>query len=267
MNKPFRDRIVNTRCRRKGCVKPSAAGTGRGTSFRPAAGLSAARICAVLMSVFIVLGCDSQPPVVATGRAPTQSAQAYEGRIAAVGDSLTAGLGVDEDQAYPAQLARRLAADGYRFEVVNAGVSGETSSGALSRIQWVLSSLKPDIVILETGANDGLRGVDPNLLRSNLDELLAVLKAHDIQVVLAGMLMLPNLGPDYTRAFSVVYPQMAGKHQVVFMPFFLEGVAGHADLNQPDKLHPTARGYSRIVDHLYPYVLDAIKQYRTRNGG
>ena len=159
----------------------------------------------------------------------------YEGTIVAVGDSLTAGLRVDEDQAYPAQLARRLKADGYAFRVVNAGVSGETSSGTLARIQWVMTALKPDIVILETGANDGLRGIDPHLLAGNLDQLLTRLKAAGIQVVLAGMRMLPNLGAEYTRAFARVYPEQAQKHQVLLMPFFLEGVAGEASLSTADK--------------------------------
>jgi acyl-CoA thioesterase-1 len=222
------------------------------------------KIWPVLLSALIVLCCNSEPTPVQSREAPVNSDQVYDGRIVAVGDSLTAGLGVDEDQAYPAQLARRLMADGFQFDVINAGVSGETSSGTLSRIQWVLSSLKPDILIIETGANDGLRGLDPELLKNNLDQLLALLSASDVQVILAGMLMLPNLGPEYTQAFATIYPQVAEKHQVLFMPFFLEGVAGDADLNQADKLHPTARGYSRIVDNLYPYVLDAIKKYRRK---
>ena len=146
--------------------------------------------------------------------------------------------------------------------VVNAGVSGETSSGALSRIQWVVASLKPDIVILETGANDGLRGLDPALLQANLNRLLTILKANQIQVVLAGMRMLPNLGPDYIQQFGVIYPQVAQQHRVVFIPFFLEGVAGRSELNQPDKIHPTAQGYSRVVENLYPFVIKAIENWK-----
>ena len=194
-------------------------------------------------------------PAVATDATP---APAYSGTIVAVGDSLTAGLGVDVDQAYPAQLARRLVANGHNYRVVNAGVSGETSSGALSRIEWVITSLSPDIVILETGANDGLRGIDPALLESNLDKLCATLKANDIEVILAGMLMLPNLGPDYTQAFARIYPQIAKKHDILYIPFFLEGVAGRAELNQSDRLHPTAQGYAVIAETVYPYVLEAI---------
>lgn len=221
------------------------------------------RVWTILVITLALLGCNSDPPAIESSVATAESSPSYEGTIVAVGDSLTAGLGVPEDQAYPAQLARKLTADGYRFNVINAGVSGETSSGTLSRIQWVLSALKPDIVILETGANDGLRGLDPDLLKNNLDELIARLKTDKIQVILAGMLMLPNLGPEYTQAFATIYPRLAEKHQVVFMPFFLEGVAGQSRLNQPDKLHPTAQGYSRIVDNLYPHVLKAIERYRT----
>jgi acyl-CoA thioesterase-1 len=179
--------------------------------------------------------------------------------IVAVGDSLTAGLGVDESAAYPAQLQRKLADDGYYFDVVNAGVSGETSSGALSRIEWVISALKPDIIILETGANDGLRGIDPNILRKNLDRIVSIIKEDNIEVLLCGMKMLPNMGPEYSKAFMRVYPEIAQKHAIPLIPFFLEGVAGDPRFNQPDRLHPTAKGYRRIVDHIYPYVLNVIK--------
>ncbi len=184
----------------------------------------------------------------------------YAGTIVAMGDSLTAGLGLLEEQAYPAQLARRLSAAGHRFKVVNAGISGETSSGALSRVDWVIASLKPDIVILETGANDGLRGIDPALLEANLNRLITIFKSHNIEVILAGMQMLPNLGPDYTRAFKTIYPRVAQQHHIILIPFFLEGVAGREDLNQPDLIHPTAAGYQKIVDTIYPFVVKAIER-------
>ena len=192
-------------------------------------------------------------------------APSYSGTIVALGDSLTAGLGVDEDQAYPAQLERQLQANGYNWRVVNAGVSGETSSGTRSRIEWVVTSLAPDIIILETGANDGLRGLDTELLETNLDYLVGYLKTRGIDVVLAGMQMLPNLGPEYTRAFSQIYPRLAEKHDVIFIPSFLEGVAGSDTLNQPDKLHPTAEGYTRIVETIYPFVRKAIERHKMQN--
>lgn len=210
-----------------------------------------------------VCGCDREPPPDETARGRPQSAVVTKtGIIVAVGDSLTAGAGVAEDEAYPAQLARRLRADGHPYTVVNAGVSGETSSGALARIQWVISSLKPDIIILETGANDGLRGLNPDLLQTNLDKIVTIIKANNIPVILAGMKMLPNLGPEYTRAFDTIYPEIARAHDVIFLPFFLAGVAGQASLNQPDGIHPTAPGYTRIVDNVYPHVLAAIEKHQ-----
>jgi acyl-CoA thioesterase-1 len=217
----------------------------------------------VLCGLCIWGGCNADPPATDTTITPAAGAPpAFDGTIVAVGDSLTAGLGVDEAWAYPAQLERKLHDAGYRYHVVNAGVSGETSSGARSRIEWVIASLKPDIVILETGANDGLRGTDPRLLENNLDHICTVLKQNHIHIVLAGMQMLPNLGPEYTRAFSTIYPKVAQKHRVVFMPFFLEEVAGKTDLNQPDRIHPTTQGYMRITHNLYPYVLEAIERHR-----
>jgi len=211
----------------------------------------------------LVAGCSQEPTTETPAPEVKAPAPAYEGTIVAVGDSLTAGLGVDEEMAYPAQLERRLTGDGYHFRVVNAGVSGETSSGALSRIDWVVASLKPDIVILETGANDGLRGLDPDLLLSNLDRLVDHLKSRNIQVILAGMQMLPNLGPEYIQAFADIYPRIAAKHGVPLIPFFLEGVAGRHELNQDDRIHPTAEGYARIVETVYPTVVTAIQRHRS----
>jgi acyl-CoA thioesterase-1 len=192
--------------------------------------------------------------------APQQNQTAYVGTIVAMGDSLTAGLGVNENDAYPAQLERKLQAAGLQWRVVNAGISGETSSGALSRINWMLK-LKPDIVILETGANDGLRGVDPRVTQRNIDEILRILQQNKILVVLAGMRMLRNMGAEYTNAFNAIYPRLAAQHNVILVPFFLQGVAGDSSLNQRDGIHPTAEGYRIITGKIYPYVLKAIMRY------
>jgi acyl-CoA thioesterase-1 len=221
----------------------------------------------VLVVLCCLTGCDTEPPDVEETSRPAETATGYAGTIVALGDSLTAGLGVAETQAYPAQLARKLQADGFNYNVINAGISGETSSGARSRIQWILSSLKPDMVILETGANDGLRGIDPRLLESNLDKICSLLKSNHIEVLLAGMQMLPNLGPEYIQSFATIYPRIAQKHQILFMPFFLEGVAGDPQYNQADRIHPTAQGYRRIVDNIYPYVLKMIARHRNRAAG
>ncbi len=185
------------------------------------------------------------------------AASRSQGTIVAVGDSLTAGLGVNEEDAYPAQLEKKLQAAGYDWKVVNAGISGETSSGTLSRINWVMK-LRPDIVILETGANDGLRGIDPLLTKKNIDETVRILKQRNVIVVLAGMQMVRNLGQKYTQDFSNIYPSLARKHGLVLVPFFLQGVAGDSSLNQLDGIHPTAAGYRIITKTIYPFARKAI---------
>jgi acyl-CoA thioesterase-1 len=203
-------------------------------------------------------GCGSATP--APTPAPTPTAPAVDGVIVAMGDSLTEGLGVDPDQAYPAQLADKLHADGYNYNVINAGVSGETSTGALARVNWVLT-LKPDIVILATGGNDGLRGIDPALTKSNIEQLVRTFQQHNVTVVLAGMEMVQNMGDQYTRAFRAIYPDVAKAEGVILIPFLLEGVGGNPKLNQADFIHPTAEGYAVVVKTIYPYVLEAIKQH------
>jgi acyl-CoA thioesterase-1 len=219
-------------------------------------------ICTItfIMIFFLYLvGCSGDSASNDAGPETATAKQPIQKTIVAMGDSLTAGLGVDESEAYPAQLKRKLADNGHYFNVVNSGVSGETSSGALSRIEWVISTLKPDIIILETGANDGLRGIDPDILRKNLDRIVSIIKANNIKVLLCGMKVLPNMGPEYSKAFMRVYPEIAQKYAIPLIPFFLEGVGGDPRFNQPDRLHPTAKGYRRIVDHIYPYVLDVSK--------
>lgn len=206
----------------------------------------------------VMIGCDNPPPEVT---APSPAAVSNHRVIVCMGDSLTAGYGVDEVLAYPALLEARLREAGFSYQVINAGVSGETSSGALSRLDWMLT-LDPDIVILETGANDGLRGVDPALTRRNIEAIVARLKAKNIVVVLAGMQMVRNLGPEFTRSFGAIYPEIARASELILIPFFLEGVAGRSALNQADGIHPTAEGYRIIVDHIQPYIVQAIESHR-----
>ncbi|MDM8535500.1 arylesterase [Desulfobacterales bacterium HSG17] len=182
----------------------------------------------------------------------------YTGTIAAVGDSLTEGYGLDETQAYPALLEKKLKENGFFYKVINAGISGETSSGTFSRIKWILN-LKPDIVILETGANDGLRGIDPKLTKKNILETVRILKENNVVVVLAGMQMIQNMGQEYTKEFAQIFPDIAKQEDLVFFPFFLEQVAGSPLLNQADGIHPTAGGYEIISEKIYPYVIEAVK--------
>lgn len=217
------------------------------------------RCAAAFCFLFSLLACRSGEP--AAPPRPQDATTPDEGLIVAVGDSLTAGLGVDEREAWPARLEQLLRAAGYRWRVVNAGISGETSSGARARIEWVLG-LDPDIVLVETGANDGLRGIPPLVLRQNLDAILSTLRRRGITVVLAGMRMPRNLGGDYTSAFEKVYADLAAKHGAILIPFFLEGVAANPRLNQADGIHPTPEGYQVITVGVYPYIVKAISQFR-----
>jgi acyl-CoA thioesterase-1 len=180
-----------------------------------------------------------------------------------VGDSLTEGLGVEEELAYPAMLERKLHGLGYPYRVINAGISGETSSGTLARIKWVLT-LNPDIVILVIGANDGFRGIAPDVVKTNIEKIVRELKGHNVTVVLGAMQMVQNLGPDYTTAFANIYPEVARSEAIILTSFFLKGVAANRKLNQADGIHPTAEGYQVIVDNITPYVVEAIKVHRQK---
>ena len=215
-----------------------------------------------LLAIMIVL---ASPAGWAEGdtRESEGEASGIRGTIVAVGDSLTEGLGVAEESAYPAVLEKKLQAQGFRYRVINAGVSGETSSGTLSRLKWVLR-LKPDIVILVTGANDGLRGIDPTFTEDNLTKIVNLIKSRDITVVMGGMQMVQNLGEEYTQAFAKIYPNVARKTDIALIPFFLEGVAGEAELNQADGIHPTAEGYRKVVENIYPYITRAIAMHEKK---
>jgi acyl-CoA thioesterase-1 len=210
------------------------------------------------LGIFLTAGCQ-QPAAVSPS--PSASAVAkYDGTLVAFGDSLSEGLGVEPEQAYPAQLQRRLEKDGFHWKVVNAGVSGETSSGARERLDWVIGQLKPDVMILESGANDGLRGIDPSITEKNLEAMLVTLKAKKIKVMLAGMRVLKNSGKDYEEKFAAIYPRLAKAQQVELIPFFLENVAGKIELNQKDQIHPTEKGYAIIIEHLAPQVEAVLKK-------
>jgi acyl-CoA thioesterase I len=174
-------------------------------------------------------------------------------RILAFGDSLTAGLGLSPEAAFPARLEALLRADGIDARVVNGGVSGETTAGGVARLDWALGD-HPDLVILELGANDALRGIDPALAYANLDKILARLKASGAKVLLTGMLAPPNWGREYQQEFAAIFPKLADKYQVPLYPFFLDGVATDPALNQPDGLHPNARGAQLIAAKVAPYV-------------
>ena len=181
--------------------------------------------------------------------------------IVVLGDSLSAGFGLTLEDAFPAKLAAALKAKGVAASVTNAGVSGDTASGGLGRLDWSVPS-GTDAVIVELGANDALRGLDPALTKTALDAILSKLAARHIPVLLAGMRAPPNMGADYARAFDGIYPALASTHPVVFYPFFLEGVAADNALNQRDGLHPNAAGVDAIVKRILPKVEELIARVR-----
>lgn len=198
-----------------------------------------------------------------TSGAISSSASDDRPRIVAFGDSLTAGFGVQTDESYPAQLQRRLDSLGYHYRVINAGVSGDTTAGGLRRVPWILNS-KPELVILELGANDGLRGLPVDQTKSNLRRIIRQLQEAGTTVVLAGMKLPPNYGQDYTANFGDMYQMLAKEHQLVLIPFFLEGVGGSSSLNQADGIHPTKEGYEVIVEQVLK-VLRPVLNERLHN--
>jgi acyl-CoA thioesterase I len=181
--------------------------------------------------------------------------------IVALGDSLTAGLGLAANEAFPAQLQRALEVKGVATAVANAGVSGDTTAAGLSRLEWSVPD-GSDAVILELGANDALRGIDPALTRKALDTMLRRLNERKIAVLLCGMLAPPNLGSEYGRAFNAIYPDLAAASGAILYPFFLAGVAADPSLNQRDGMHPTAAGVAVIVTRIMPQVEQLIARVK-----
>lgn len=203
--------------------------------------------------------------IVAAGMARPAAAADRPITIVALGDSLTAGLGLPSQDAFPAKLQKALAAKGIPVTIADAGVSGDTTSGGLARLDWSVPA-GTDGVILELGANDALRGLDPAVPRAALDAILRRLKERGIPVLLCGMLSPPNLGADYARAFNAIYPDLARTYDAVLYPFFLDGVAGQRRLNQADGLHPTAAGVDVIVAGILPKVDELIARIRAKRG-
>jgi|SRR5436853_3756694 len=191
------------------------------------------------------------------------AAKADPVRIVAFGDSLTAGLGLAPQDAFPSRLAAALREKGYDVAIVNAGVSGDTTSAALARLEWSVPA-DTQAVILEFGANDAFRGISPAIVNQNLDELIQRLKARHIEVLLAGMYAPRNLGTDYYAAFDAIYPALAKKHGLILVPFFLKGVAGNAAFNQADGIHPTAAGVDAVVKLVLPSAEALIQRVRAR---
>jgi acyl-CoA thioesterase-1 len=179
------------------------------------------------------------------------AAGAADCRIAFLGDSLTAGYGLEEGRSWPARMRATLAAEGYDCEVVNAGLSGDTTAGGRARLDWLLAD-EPTHLVLALGANDGLRAVPVDEMKANLDAMLAKLEEADVATLLAGMRAPPNLGEDYAERFRAAFRDLAERYDVAFYPFLLKGVAARPELNQPDGIHPNARGVEVVVQNIWP---------------
>lgn len=180
-------------------------------------------------------------------------------RVVFLGDSITAGLGLEADQAFPAVVGRTLADDGLPVAVVNAGVSGDTTAGGLRRLDWLLRQ-KPDVLVVGLGGNDGLRGLEPSASEENLKAIIRKAREAGASVLLLGMLIPPNYGPEYTAQFRGIYPRLAREFDVPLVPFVLEGVGGDPKLNQPDGIHPTAEGHQRVARNVLPFLKDLVRR-------
>ena len=241
---------------------------------------------AALSLAIAISGCQQQPdtktadntqnnnPAVNTTMAEPQTPESTQSNestnsaeqqapltILALGDSLTEGLGVDNNANYPAQLEARLQELGYKdVKVINSGLSGETSTGLVNRLDWVLQT-KPDITILTIGANDAIRGIDVATVEANIRTAIKRLQDGGSEVILGGMQIYDNLGADYVESFAAIYPRVAKDMNVTLIPFFLDGVGGDAELNQADAIHPTKKGYTIIVnDNILPILQPEIEK-------
>lgn len=225
----------------------------------------------VALMILGMAGCTKAPktetatkPAAAPATAPAPAAPKQVDRtgwpvIVAFGDSLTFGQDVAYEQNYPSQLQAELDRQGYKYRVMNAGISGDTTAGGLNRIDTVLKQ-KPSIVILELGANDGLRGQPLDAMKQNLAQIIQRLQKEKVQVVLAGMQIPPNYGPDYTDGFKQAFVDLAAQYKVPLIPFFLDGAAARPELNNPDGIHPTAQGYVYVVNNVMTTLKPLLKQ-------
>lgn len=181
-------------------------------------------------------------------------------KILAFGDSLTAGFGLAETESYPYLLQEKLRSEGYDYEVINAGVSGDTTLGGLERIDWALEQNGIDVIVIELGANDLMRGVPPERIGTNLDKMITKAKAKGVKVLLCGMLAPPAMGAAYQRAFMNTFPDLATKHQVAYVPFVLEGIAMNRELNQADGIHPNPEGTRIMMENVYQGLVPLLEK-------
>ena len=222
---------------------------------------------AAVLALVAGVACRGNPEGEAQVQQPASTGPAQQdptappprARIVALGDSLTAGLGLLESQSYPVLLQRRLDAEGYEYEIVNAGVSGDTSAGGLRRLDWALEG-DVRIVIVALGANDGLRGLSVGEMTRNLSAIVQRAKARGVTVILAGMEAPPNYGQEYAASFRQAFREVALKERVLFIPFLLQDVAGHSDLNQSDGIHPNPQGAAKVADTVWTVLRPMLDQ-------
>ena len=210
--------------------------------------------------VLRVLLCNCLLAVLAVG---AEAVPARPIRIVVLGDSLVAGFQLKAADAFPAQLERALKARGHSVDVINAGVSGDTTAGGLERLTWAIPDAT-DAVILELGANDALRGLDPAQAKANLEKIILALKSGGVEVLLTGMLAPRNLGGAYSSAFDAIYPELAKKHGLLFYPFFLDGIAFEGKFNLGDGIHPNGSGVAEITRRILPLVEQLIERARSK---
>ncbi|MEM6797129.1 MAG: arylesterase [Acidobacteriota bacterium] len=236
---------------------------------------------APLLILLALLASACSPPEEKASEAPSDQAPSPVGEAAPepeeaprneivvvfLGDSLTAGYGLDEDRAFPALVQERLRAEDYSVRVINGGVSGDTTAGGLQRVSWLLRQ-EPDVMMVALGGNDGLRGMDLDASQENLEGILRQVEDAGVKVLLAGMLIPPNYGENYTASFAAIYPRLAKTLGVPLLPFLLEGVAGDPELNQADGIHPTAAGQEilagTVIEHLRPLIDQVIAEQASR---
>lgn len=185
--------------------------------------------------------------------------------IVALGDSITEGYGLTKEESYPSQLQKKLQLTYPQIKIINAGISGSTTASAESRLKWQLKN-KPNILLLALGANDGLRGINTDSLKSNLEKTILLAKANNIYIVLAGMKMPMNYGNDYRKKYEAVFFDLAKKYKIDFIPFLLEGVATVKTLNIEDGIHPNAEGYKKVAEHILPTLQKAIPRVLSEQG-
>ena len=209
----------------------------------------------VVLAASLLSSCSETGSARSQGNATrplvTPEAVSTAPKVVAFGDSLTAGFGLAEPESYPYLLQQKLKAEGYNYEVVNAGVSGDTSLGGLERADWVLGQENVEVLILELGANDLLRAMPVSRMKSNLDQIIRKAKAKNVKILLCGMLAPPTMGSDYSRDYINAFPDLADEHGVEFLPFLLDGVASKRDLNQADGIHPNAEGTRMMTENIY----------------